>query len=130
LNTILQACRHYAVPGVSGQPAECERIALAQLEYRGDLSFDFAGSWTNWPRRYHSAHGDVQWVFFADAGRGWNVGPSDGQMTFNSGTLPSLSSFRSDLGVGLDFAGIGVYAAKAVSRAEPVNFFVRLRHRF
>jgi outer membrane protein assembly factor BamA len=115
---------------VSGQPAECERIALAQLEYRGDLSFDFASNWANWPRRYHSAHGDVQWVFFADAGRGWNVGPGDGAMTFNSATLPSLSSFRTDLGIGLDFAGIGIYAAKAVSRPEPVNFFVRLRHRF
>ena len=115
---------------VLGQPAECERIALAQLEYRGDLSFDFTGNWSGWPRRYHSAHGDVQWVFFADAGRGWNVGPADGVMTFNSGTMPSLSTFRSDLGLGLDFAGIGIYAAKAVSRPEPVTFFVRLRHRF
>jgi hypothetical protein len=69
-------------------------------------------------------------VFFADAGRGWNVGPSDGVMTFNSETLPSLSSFRTDLGIGLDFAGIGIYAAKAVSRPDPVNFFVRLRHQF
>jgi hypothetical protein len=117
-------------PAVSGRPAECERIALAQLEYRGDLSFDFASNWASWPRRYHSAHGDVQWVFFADAGRGWNVGPSDGVMTFNSETLPSLSSFRTDLGIGLDFAGIGIYAAKAVSRPDPVNFFVRLRHQF
>jgi len=51
-------------------------------------------------------------------------------MTFNSETLPSLSSFRTDLGIGLDFAGIGIYAAKAVSRPDPVNFFVRLRHQF
>jgi hypothetical protein len=115
---------------VSGQPAECDRIALAQIEYRGDLSFDFTGNWSNWPRRYHSARGDVQWVFFADAGRGWNVGAADGTLTYGSATLPSLSTFRSDLGVGLDFAGIGIYAAKAVSSPEPVTFFVRLRHRF
>jgi len=44
---------------------------------------------------------------------------------------PPLSTFRSDIGLGLDFAGIGVYAAKSVSTpAEPINFFVRLRHRF
>jgi hypothetical protein len=35
------------------------------------------------------------------------------------------------VGVGLDIAGVGIYAAKAVSSShEPVNFFVRLRHRF
>ncbi len=115
---------------VSGQPAECERIALAQIEYRGDLGFDFTGRWSNWPRRYHSARGDVQWVLFADAGRGWNVGAADGSLTYGSATLPPLSTFRSDVGVGLDFAGIGVYVAKAVSTPEPVRFSVRLRHRF
>lgn len=116
--------------GVNGRPAECDRIALAQLEYRGDLGIDFASIWSSLPRRYHSARGDVQWVVFADGGRGWNVGHADGALTYNSGTLPPISSFRSDVGVGLDFAGIGIYAAKAVSTPEPVNFFVRLRHRF
>jgi hypothetical protein len=47
------------------------------------------------------------------------------------GELPPLSSFLSDIGVGLDLAGIGIYAAKSTSSpSEPVNFFVRLRHRF
>jgi hypothetical protein len=116
--------------GVPGRPAECDRIALAQIEYRGDLRIDFLGDWTGWPHRYHSGRGDVQWVFFADAGRGWNVGQPDGSFTYGSGTLPSLSTFRSDFGLGLDFAGFGVYAAKALSNPEPVTFFVRLRHRF
>ena len=45
--------------------------------------------------------------------------------------FPPLSTFRTDLGLGLDVSGIGVYAAKSVSTpAEPINFFVRLRHRF
>ena len=50
---------------------------------------------------------------------------------------PPLSTFRTDVGLGLelgDFFGsgdFGVYAAKALSSPdEKVNFFVRLRHRF
>jgi hypothetical protein len=118
-------------PPVAGRPAECERIALAQIEYRGDLRLKFTGNWEGWPRRFHSAHGDVVWVLFADAGRGWRVGPPIGTLSYPSGDWPPLSTFRSDIGLGLDFAGIGVYAAKSVSTpAEPINFFVRLRHRF
>jgi len=118
-------------PTVPGRPAECERIALGQIEYRGDLRLKFTGNWEDWPRRFHSAHGDVQWVLFADAGRGWRIGPQEGTLSYPSGTWPPLSTFRSDIGLGLDFAGIGVYAAKSVSTpAEPINFFVRLRHRF
>jgi len=68
---------------------------------------------------------------FADAGRGWRTGTPDGTLTYGNGTLPPLSTFRSDIGLGLDLGGIGIYAAKSVSTpAEPVNFFVRLRHRF
>ena len=111
-------------PVVNAMGAMCDRIALAQIEYRGDLKLDFSGDWEDWPRHYHSAHGDVTWVFFADAGRGWNAAST-------SWTFPALSTFRSDVGLGLDIGGIGVYAAKAVSPSnEPVNFFIRLRHRF
>jgi len=117
--------------GVPGRPAQCDRIALAQIEYRGDLRLNFTGDWEDWPRHFHSAHGDVVWVLFADAGRGWNTGTPDGTLTYGRGTLPPLSTFRSDLGLGLDLGGIGIYAAKSVSTpAEPVNLFVRLRHRF
>ncbi|HXT14537.1 MAG TPA: hypothetical protein VN706_02825 [Gemmatimonadaceae bacterium] len=115
---------------VNGTPAECDRIALAQIEYRGDLKLDFTGDWEDWPKHYRSAHGDITWVFFADAGRGWKVGTPDEVLTYASNSFPSLSSFRSDLGLGLDIGGVGIYAAKALSSAEPVNFFVRLRHRF
>jgi hypothetical protein len=119
-------------PPASGRPAECDRVALGQIEYRGDLRFNSTGTWEDWPRRFHSAHGDVVWVLFADIGRGWRVGtPDGGTLTYASGAFPSLSTFRSDIGLGLDFAGIGVYAAKSVSTpSEPANFFVRLRHRF
>lgn len=117
--------------GIPGRPAQCDRIALAQIEYRSDLRLNFSGDWEDWPRHYYSAHGDVVWVLFADAGRGWNTGTPDGTLTYGRGTLPPLSTFRSDVGLGLDLGGIGIYAAKSVSTpAEPVNFFVRLRHRF
>jgi hypothetical protein len=113
--------------------AQCDRIALAQVEYRGDLNLDFTGDWQDWPRRYRSAHGDISWVLFADAGRGWQVNsPISAQgLTYSTGSLPPLSTFRSDIGVGLDIAGIGLYAAKTMSSPdEPVKFFMRLRHRF
>jgi hypothetical protein len=117
--------------GIPGRPAQCDRMALAQIEYRGDLRLNFTGDWEDWPRHYHSAHGDVVWVLFADAGRGWRIGTPDGTLTYGSGTLPPLSTFRSDVGLGLDLGGIGIYAAKSVSTpAEPVNFSLRLRHRF
>ena len=115
-----------------GRPAECDRIALAQIEYRSDLNLHFLGDWPDWPRKFHSKHGDMAWVLFADAGRGWRTGPTDDVLTFDRGIIPALSTFRTDVGVGLDFGGIfGVYAAKSTSTpAEPLNVFVRLRHRF
>jgi len=114
-----------------GQPAQCDRILLAQVEYRGDLRFDFTGRWPDWPRNYHSEHGDVAYVVFADAGRGWLVGTAPGSVGIGSTEVPPLSSFRTDIGFGLDVGGIGVYAAKSLSTpAQKLNFFFRLRHRF
>ncbi len=115
-------------PGVPGQ---CDRMALAQVEYRGDLHFDLFTDWED--DHYMRSHTDGVWVFFADAGRGWLVGqPSAGdELTFDRETLPKLSSFKTDLGIGLDFDVFGLYVAKAMSQPkEPANFFVRIRHRF
>lgn len=117
--------------GVPGAAAECERIAVGQIEYRSDLRLGFSDDLEDYLRQYLSAHGGIAWVLFADAGRGWLIGPADGGLSYGSSSVPPLSTFRSDLGLGLDLAGIGVYAAKSVSTpSEPVNFFVRLRHRF
>lgn len=119
-------CSDGAVPGIPGQ---CDRMALAQVEYRGDLHLDLFTDWTD--DDFMRGHANGVWVFFADAGRGWLVGQPDGAMTFGRGELPPLSSFRTDLGLGLDFDVIGLYVAKAMSRPrEPANFFVRIRHRF
>ena len=48
-----------------------------------------------------------------------------------SATKEQTDTFRTDVGLGFDFGGLGVYAAKALSRSdEPVNFFLRLQRRF
>ena len=127
-----------------GQPALCDRIALLQAEYRGDLHFDFHPDWESQDdagirardesalrARARHFHRDGTWVVFADAGRGWLVGAPDGTLTYASGRIPSFSTFRSDIGAGLDFGGVGFYMAKAMSSSEePLRLFVRLRHRF
>jgi hypothetical protein len=131
-------------PAFPGQPALCDRIALLQAEYRGDLHFDFQPDWESHddaaggremdgaPRaRAHHFHSTGNWVVFADAGRGWLVGPPDGSLTYASGRIPPFNTFRTDIGAGLDFGGVGFYMAKAMSSSgEPLRFFVRLRHRF
>ena len=116
---------------VPGLPGQCDRMALAQVEYRGDLHFDLFTDWDD--DHYMRSHSSGVWVFFADAGRGWLVGPpaAGDTLTFARTDIPSLSTFRTDLGVGLDFDIIGVYVAKAMSApTEPANFFVRIKHRF
>ena len=125
-----------------GQPALCDRIALVQAEYRGDLHFDFHPDWESHddavaggadasPRaRAHHFHRDGTWVLFADAGRGWLVGTGSDTLTYAKDQFPPFSTFRTDLGAGLDFGGVGFYIAKAMTANQPIRWFVRLRHRF
>lgn len=115
-----------------GAPAHCERFALAQVEFRGDLSLDPFGVLDE--EREHRRAGwgrGPEWVLFADAGRGWLVGEPDGGLTYGKGAIPKLSTFRADVGIGLVLDDIGIYLAKAVSDGSaPLNFFVRLKPRF
>jgi hypothetical protein len=121
---------------LAGRPGLCERVVVAQIEYRGALAFRFSSEGgfdeeedkRDW-RLHYSRQGE--WVVFVDAGRGWLVGPHTGDLQYTRGTLPPLSTFRTDVGVGLDFELIGFFVAKSVSDTKiPANFFVRLRHRF
>ena len=124
-------CTNAAGVVAAGQPGQCDRMALAQVEYRGDLHFDLFTDWED--DHYMRSHSDGVWVFFADAGRGWLVGtPTPGdELTFDRNKFPKFSTFKTDLGLGLDFDVIGLYAAKAMAAPkEPANFFVRIRHRF
>lgn len=115
---------------IAGRPALCDRIALAQVEYRGDLHFDFFGGF-DWADRDLHFRNDATWVVFADAGRGWLVGPRAGTLRYESGELPPPGTFRTDMGLGIDMGSFGVFVAKALSDGgEPLNFLFRLRHRF
>lgn len=122
---------------VFGAPAECDRMAVAQAEYRGSINLGWDGNWDSESavaapqRRYRRGHADGVWVLFADAGRGWLVNTPGSTLNYDRGKLPPLSSFRTDVGAGFDFGSVGVYVAKALSEAgKPAHVFVRLRHRF
>ncbi|MGQ0642701.1 MAG: BamA/TamA family outer membrane protein [Gemmatimonadaceae bacterium] len=128
-----------ALPGgamsraILGAPAQCDRVTLAQIEFRGDLSLDpfgmFDDDWRPWRPGYGRG---AQWVLFADAGRGWLVtAASDvADLTYPKNKLPKASTFRTDVGIGLMFENVGFYVAKALAGKDaPVNFFVRLKPR-
>lgn len=115
-----------------GVPAQCERMVLLQAEYRGDLwmslfgDLDMGDSWRSGGWRHRA-----QWVVFADAGRGWLLGDRQGDLRYPKDQIPSLSTFKTDLGVGFDGGLIGVFVAKSVSDSkEPPRFFVRVGRRF
>jgi len=115
----------------SGQPALCDRVALLQAEYRGDLRLDW-NPFSDSGRGFgFGTYTDAVWLVFADAGRGWLVGPRQGEVQYGRGQLPSLDTFRTDVGVGIELYPIGLYVAKSVSDArEPANFVVRVKRRF
>jgi hypothetical protein len=116
----------------AGVPAQCERVALAQIEYRGEIHIDPLGVLNEERHRRRRGWGRVaEWVVFADAGRGWLVGPRAGELQYAKGELPPIGTFRTDVGIGIRLDDVGLYLAKSVSDPEtPMNFFVRLRPRF
>lgn len=114
-----------------GAPALCDRMMLLQAEFRGDFRIGWVrnDARDDWWRPGFNRR--ASWVVFTDAGRGWQVGASNGSTTYSNRALPAFSSFRSDIGAGIDFGSIGVYVAKATTTArEPVNVFFRIQHRF
>ncbi len=114
-----------------GAPALCDRVMLFQAEFRGDfhLSWVRNDARDDWWRPGFNRH--AAWVIFADAGRGWNVGAPGAESTYAKDDLPPLSTFRGDIGAGLDFGSFGIYFAKATTTAsEPMNVVVRVQHRF
>lgn len=121
-----------------GRPALCDRIVMVQAEYKGDLHIDLFG-WDDWDDNWRfDIDEDPNWVVFMDAGRGWLLGDpasaptaTDARIYVPYGRLPNLSTFRTDIGVGLEFEGFGMFLAKAISeQREPMNFFIRLNQRF
>jgi hypothetical protein len=120
-----------AIP--AGVPAQCDRVALAQIEYRSELHPHFLDVLNSRAIRIRGVGLTVRptAVAIVDAGRGWLVGQRSGGLRYGSGDLPPFDSFRTDVGLGLDLGIIGIYAAKAVSVSkEPVNVSVRVNRRF
>lgn len=110
-------------------PALCDRIALLQAEYRGGLSFGlfdldrWGHSADHQARRFPGIRdGDFwfdepQFVLMANAGAAW-IHPN------------RPDRFEVDVGAGLEFGSVGVYAARALSLDAPIRFSLRLYHRF
>lgn len=123
-------CSDSIVP--AGQPAQCDRMLLAQAEYRADFTLRMfkRSAPPGEAAGYHVVQ-PMSWVLFADAGRGWLTGaPVDG-LRYGWGTLPPLYTFRTDFGAGLDLGWLGMYAAKSITDWQtPTRFVVRLQHRF
>ena len=126
-------CNDGTGPPPPGNPAQCERVALAQLEYRNELHsslFDFLNAR---PIRLRGIGFTVEptVVAFVDAGRGWLVGQPSGTLQYSSRSFPRFGTFRTDVGLGLDLGIVGVYVAKAVSSSkDPANVFLRVHRRF
>ena len=120
-----------AIP--AGNPAQCERVALGQLEYRNELRssmFDFLNARAIRLRGIGFTVRPTA-VAFVDAGRGWLVGQPSGTLQYSSHSFPRFGTFRTDVGLGLDLGIIGVYVAKSVSSPrEPANVFLRVHRRF
>lgn len=105
----------------------CDRVALVQAEYRGDLSLrlrwsgddgdDGDESWAETALR-NGLNAGFGWVLFADAGRGWTL---DDRL---EGTDTAV-----DVGAGVIIGRLGVYAAVPVSEGGRMNLFIRLSPR-
>lgn len=114
------------------QVAACDRVILAQAEYRGHISLHWAYKSSRpeeevTTKSFFSLEGP-DLVVFGDAGQAWLVGSGPGHLPSNR--LPTLGSWLADLGLGVDWSGFGLYVAKAVTIGEPLHFTVRLDHRF
>jgi len=134
-------------PAPAGDPAQCERALLAQLEYRIALPFrpgSIIGRTVRIRSRAFTLNPTL--VVFADAGRGWLLPPRRGDvaldqplvaqppapdLVYSASAIPPLGTFRTDLGIGVDLGLFGIYVAKSLSESgEPVNIFLRARRRF
>lgn len=123
-------CSDSVVP--AGQPAQCDRLLLAQVEYRADFTLRMfkRSAPKGEPAGYHLVQ-PMSWVVFTDAGRGWITGATADGVRYGQWTLPPLYTFRTDMGAGLDLGWLGLYAAKSITDWQtPMRFVVRLQHRF
>lgn len=116
---------------VDTRVAACDRVLVAQVEYRGHLSLHWAYKASRPEDEQSKSLFSLQGpdlVVLGDAGQAWLVGAGPGRLP--SDRLPTLGSLLADLGLGIDWSGFGLYVAKAVTAGEPLRFTLRLDHRF
>ncbi len=117
-----------------GRPSLCDRMALLQIEWKGDFRVHPFGDDDLGDRRwvFSRVKADGAWVVFANSGRGWLVGPrGSDNLLYPKGSVPDITSWRTDLGGGFDFGTFGVYVAQAVSESGlSPNVYLRLGRRF
>ncbi|MBL0937425.1 MAG: hypothetical protein IBJ03_00940 [Gemmatimonadaceae bacterium] len=126
-----------------GRPAQCERMALVQVEWKGDFRFNLFGDDSDYGDRRWGVgrvRADGTWVVFANTGRGWLIDrpspisapqPDLGGLVFGKNEIPGFDTWRTDIGGGFDFGNFGVYIAQAVSQSGlSPNVYVRLSRRF
>jgi hypothetical protein len=99
----------------------CDRIALAQVEYRGGFGIHFDDDddlhWNGW-----NVDMSPDWIVFFDAGRAWSYSGAGG---------PGVGRTLKDAGVGIVLGGIGVFGAVPLTGEDrPLRLFVRLGPRF
>lgn len=117
--TVSQLPQYFAAYG-------CDRVALVQAEYRGDLNLRFRwggedeGEGEGWARTAlrNGLNAGFGWVLFADAGRGWTM---DDRL---EGTDTAV-----DVGAGIIIGRLGIYGALPVSEGGRMNVFIRLSPR-
>ena len=109
-------------------PALCDHVLLFQAEYRGGLDLNpFHGIWDDERARRPrdrewdwSEWGDwegPQLVLFTDAGAAWLTGTPPGPLKW-------------DVGAGLEVGSMGLYAARAIERDQPIRLILRIHRRF
>ncbi len=118
----------------AGRPALCDRMLLLQAEWRGDFRIGLFGRAQRTDNRRWYASGltaDGSWSIFANTGRGWLVGPNEGDLDVPRSRVPLVTGFRSDVGAGLDFGVLGVYVAQPLQGpVRTPRVFARLGARF
>jgi hypothetical protein len=102
-------------------------MVLFQAEYRGGLHINPFEAWDRdaWHRRGDRDWGDwedfwwdgPQFVLFTDAGNAWLKGTDPGPLHW-------------DVGLGLELGSVGLYAARAIERNQPLRWTLRIHRRF
>lgn len=115
----------------AAQAGYCDRMFAMQLEYRSRLDIGLGYRFRDRERGQLEQFVGVDQadlVFFADAGDAWLSGTGPGRVP--NDRIPRIDEWKSDVGVGIDAGGLGIYLAKALTDGEPLRLTIRLQRRF